>query len=113
MKATRKRWRLGRLPGKRKLILALKGAVFYWILTAAAFASGGGKPATKIMNVADTRSMSPGLSRWIADIYNTNLWLYGVTVVLVMAMMGAILGTIMDRIVRRLGIDLGKLQHHE
>jgi hypothetical protein len=99
--------------GKGKLIIALKGAAIYWLLTGTAFASGGGKPATKILNVADTRSMSPGISRWIADVYNTNLWLYGVTVVLVMAAMGAILGIIMDRIVKRLGIDLGRLQHHE
>jgi ABC-type phosphate/phosphonate transport system permease subunit len=75
--------------------------------------AAGGKPATKIYNVADTRSMDGGFSKWIADIYNTNLWLYALTVVVVMALMGLILGYGMDRVLGVLGINLGKLEHHE
>jgi hypothetical protein len=108
-----KKGRFRRLLGKGKLIVALKSAVFYWLLTGAAYASGGGKPATKVLNVADTRSMSPGISKWIADIYNANLVAYGLTVVLTMAAMGAILGYGMDRLVRTFGIDLGRLEHRE
>ena len=75
--------------------------------------AAGGKPATKLINVADTRAMASGLSKWIADIYNSNLWLYGLTVVVIMAAMGAILGLLFDRLVVLVGIDLGKLDHHE
>jgi hypothetical protein len=76
-------------------------------------AAGGGKPATKVYNVADTRSLEPGLAKWIADVYNGNLWVFGLLVVVVMAGMGLILGFGMDRLLKLLGINLGKLQHHE
>jgi hypothetical protein len=76
-------------------------------------AAGGGKPATKLVNVADTRAMTPGFSRWVADMYNTNLWLYGIIVVVLMASLGLVLGTVFDRILGLLGIHLGKLEHHE
>jgi len=75
--------------------------------------AAGGKPATKIYNVADTRSMEGGLSKWIAGVYNTDLWLYALLVVVVMALMGVVLGYGMDRVVSLLGINLGKLEHHE
>jgi len=75
--------------------------------------AAGEKPATRLINVADTRAMGPGFAKMIADIYNSNLWLYGLTVVIVMASMGAILGFAFDRLVILLEIDLGKLEHHE
>ena len=74
--------------------------------------AGGGKPATKLVAVADTRSAT-GVARWIGDIYNSNLWLYGLTVVLVMAAMGLVLGLAFDRLLVLAGLELGKLEHHE
>ena len=71
------------------------------------------KPATKLVNVADTRDMVPGLGRWLADVYNENLWWYGAIVVVTMVVMGVGLGLVVDRLVGLLGIDLGKLKHHE
>ncbi|MBI5528376.1 MAG: hypothetical protein HY897_18755 [Deltaproteobacteria bacterium] len=89
--------------------------VFFALLLfcAEALAAGGGKPATKLVNVADTRGMTPGLSLWIADVYNSNMWLFGFTVVVIMAGMGAILGFGFDKLIGLLGIRLGKLDHHE
>ena len=71
------------------------------------------KPATKLVNVADTRDMLPGFSRWLADVYNESLWSYGALVVVTMVVMGLGLGLVADRLVGLLGIDLGKLKHHE
>jgi len=87
-------------------------AAVIFLLPTSAWA-GGGKPATKIYNVADTRGMDPGLSKWIADLYNSNLWLFGIVVVVIMAGMGLILGFGMDKFVSLLGINLGRLEHHE
>jgi hypothetical protein len=70
-------------------------------------------PAQKLVNVADTRDMVPGLSRWLADVYNESLWAYGAVVVVTMVVMGFGLGLVADRLVGLLGIDLGKLKHHE
>jgi len=75
--------------------------------------AGGGKPASKLINVADTRGMSPGISKFIADVYNDNLIVFGLLVVVSMASMGGLLGLGFDRLVGLLGINLGKLDHHE
>jgi hypothetical protein len=89
----------------------LTSLVAAWLTWTPALAAGG-KPATKLVNVADTRSLT-GFSRWVADIYNTNLWLYSALVVAVMVGMGLVLGLLSDRVIAGLGINLGKLDHHE
>ena len=71
------------------------------------------KPARKLVNVADTRALPPGLSRWIADVYNTSYWAFGLLVVVVMAAMGLVLGFGFDRLIGKLGINLGRIEHHE
>ena len=86
--------------------------VLCWLIPGIA-AAAGGKPATKVYNVADTRDMEPGISKWIADAYNGNLWLFGLLVVSVMAGMGLTFGLLMDRLLKAVGINLGRLQHHE
>lgn len=82
------------------------------LLVAAPALAAGGKPATKLVNVADTRHVS-GISLWIAQIYNTSYLLYGLLVVAVMVSMGVVLGLVCDRAVATLGIDLGRMHHHE
>ncbi len=102
----------------RSLVRLLLRSLALWSLSACllageVFAAGGGKPATKLVTVADTRSMAPGLAKWIADVYNSNLWLYGTLVVVLMASLGFVLGMAFDKVMAMLGIHLGKLEHHE
>jgi hypothetical protein len=101
---------LGR-DGAHKL-LSLAVALVVLVSSVEAWGAGG-KPATKLVNVADTRAMAPGFSRWLAEVYNDSLLLYGLVVVGVMAGMGAVLGFGFDRAMGLLGINLGKLDHHE
>jgi hypothetical protein len=112
------------MKGKRSLALvpatlrkAFWASLLVWLFSLCTMATellaAGGKPATKLVNVADTRAISPGFVKWIADIYNSNLWLYATLVVVIMASLGLILGTVFDRIMGLFGIHLGKLEHHE
>jgi hypothetical protein len=111
MRNRRSHWSLLPAPLRRP---AFWGALAALLATAGtALAAGGGKPATKLVNVVDTRGMSPGFVKWLSDLYNSNLWLFGLVVVVVMAAMGAGLGLLFDRGVALLGINLGKLDHHE
>ncbi len=84
----------------------------FWLPAIQAMAAPA-KPETRLVNVADTRGLGPGITKWIADIYNTSYWQYAALVVVTMAIMGLILGYGSDRLVRLLGINLGKMQHHE
>jgi len=102
--------------GPGRTLVAWSSAAIGWLLLdfgAVQAWAAGSAPATKLVNVADTRAMSPGFSRWLADVYNSNLWLYGLLVVGIMAVMGYLLGTGFDRLVAVLGINLGRLEHHE
>jgi len=75
--------------------------------------AAGAAPATKLVNVADTRNMPPGIGRWIAGLYNTDYWMYGLVVVVTMVVMGLVLGLGFDRLLAMIGIDLGRLEHAE
>lgn len=88
-------------------------ALCSWTLAVPALAAGGGKGASKLVNVADTRQLEPGLSRWMAGVYNESYWLFGLLVVAVMVGMGVVLGMATDKAVSMLGINLGKISHHE
>lgn len=101
-------------PVSKRMFVALGGAVAILLVAVGrALAAGGGKPATQLVNVADTRDLEPGLSRWFADIYNESFLLFGILVVAIMAGLGLILGLLADRAFGLLGIHLGKLDHHE
>ncbi len=75
--------------------------------------AAGGPPATRLLNVADTRGLEAGPGLWAAQIYNESFLLYGGVVVMVMVAMGLVLGFGFDRAMQLLGLDLGKLEHHE
>jgi phage shock protein PspC (stress-responsive transcriptional regulator) len=68
-----------------------------------AWASGGA--ATNLVVVADTRRVS-GILQYIANVYNTDPWLFAVWAVVITAVWGAILGLLMDFIMERTGLDL-------
>ena len=99
-----------RSAGQR--LAAVLAAAAVWLIASDALAAGG-KPAKKLVNVADTRGLDPGLVKWIGDVYNTSHWLFALLVVLTMCGMGLVLGLLCDRVVGLLGIHLGKMEHNE
>ncbi len=104
--AVRRRARRFALP-----LAAAALALATWCADAAA--AGGGKPASKLVNVADTRSLEAGFSRFVADVYNESYWLFALLVVVLMAGLGLFLGIVADRLFALLGINLGRMSHHE
>ncbi len=96
-----------------KRTLSIATALAALLACAHALAAGGGKAATQLVQVADTRDMTAGFAKWTADLYNTNLWLYSAVTVAIMVAMGLLLGWGCDKLIGLLGINLGKLSHHE
>jgi len=105
-----KKQALGNVEGRQSVFLTAL-AILWWF--PAAVLAGGGKPALPLINVIDTRNLAPGFVKFVADLYNDDLLLSGLLVVLVMTTMGAVLGFAFDRVIGLLGINLGKLDHHE
>jgi hypothetical protein len=98
----------GRIHGAARALATL----FALAASGSAWAAGG-PPATKLINVADTRNLEPGVSLWIAQVYNDSFVLFGALTVAVMCLMGLVLGFAFDRGMQLLGLNLGKLEHHE
>ena len=98
----------GRVHGVARVLTALLALA----ASGSAWAAGG-PPATKLINVADTRTLDAGPSLWIAQVYNDSFLLFGLLVVVVMCLMGIVLGFSFDRAMSLLGLNLGKLEHHE
>jgi hypothetical protein len=98
---------------RRRLLRAVRAALVVTIATTGTAWAAGGPPATKLVNVVDTRGLASGLGLWISQIYNESFLLFGLLVVGVMVLQGVVLGFGFDRAIRLLGLDLGKLSHHE
>lgn len=110
-RAERRSGASGRWAGQRRRVAA--GVAALWLGAAQALAAGSGRPESSAVNHADTSGLAPGLARSIAELYNHSLWLYGLTVVVVMAGMGLVLGLLTDRFMAMLGVDLGRTARHE
>jgi hypothetical protein len=96
------------LVGAARAVLVLAAVV---ATTGTAWAAGG-PPATKLINVVDTRGLS-GMGLLVSQVYNQSFAQFGLLVVVVMVAQGVVLGFGMDKAMNLLGLDLGKLSHHE
>ena len=86
----------------RKLSVALTGLAA--IVPSLGWAAG--EKASQLVVVADTRVISNGFVKYIADLYNTNTLLFAVWAVVLTAVYGGFLGFLIDFIMSRTGLDL-------
>lgn len=75
------------------------------LLPSLAWAGGGGE-VTEIVVVADTRVISNDFLKYIADTYNTNIFLFATWCVVLTALYGCTLGFLMDWLMSKTGLDL-------
>ena len=89
-----------------KRLRMITGAVGLQLFALITSAWAGGEKASEIVVVADTRVLHNPIVRYIADTYNTNLWLFAVWSVVLTALFGAFLGFFMDWLINKTGLDL-------
>ena len=75
-------------------------------------AMAGGEKATDLVVVADTRALS-GFNGYLAGLYSERPWVFAVWAVVLTTLMGVALGLLMDVIMSRIGLDLGRAGHVE
>lgn len=54
-----------------------------------------------------------GIRKWLTEIYNSNRFLFGTIVTLTMATVGITIAFLTDIILKILGLEVSKIQHHE
>lgn len=78
----------------------------------AAVWAGGGEKQGQLVHVADTRGLE-GFNLFLANLYNTDRVLFTLVTLAVTAVMGVVLGYLMDLIVNLIGLDLGAYEGRE
>ncbi|MEW5773627.1 MAG: DVU0150 family protein [Thermodesulfobacteriota bacterium] len=91
----------------RKLLsLSTLAALATALLPGWALAAGG--KASDLVVVADTRVLSSGWAKYFANLYNENILLFAIWAVVLTAVMGSLLGVVMDFVMKCTGLDLTK-----
>ena len=54
-----------------------------------------------------------GLNRLFATWYNENMWLYALIVTVIMGALGMLIALVTDIILKMIGMEVHKIEHHE
>jgi len=74
--------------------------------------AGGGEKAVQLQHKADLTNLT-GLNYMFAKWYNDNIWLYAIIVTVLMGVIGLIIALITDVILKMVGLEVTKIEHHE
>lgn len=77
-----------------------------------AWAGGGGEKATKLERKVDLANLS-GINHLFASWYNDNIWLYATIVTVLMGVVGLAIALGTDVILKIIGMEVSKIEHHE
>jgi hypothetical protein len=77
-----------------------------------AWAAGGGEKATKLERKVDLANLT-GLNYLFASWYNDNIWLYAIIVTVLMGVVGLAIALVTDVILKMIGMEVSKIEHHE
>jgi ABC-type phosphate/phosphonate transport system permease subunit len=77
-----------------------------------AWASGGGEKATQLQHKADLANLT-GFNYLFAKWYNENIWLYALIVTVLMGVIGLLIALVTDVILKMVGMEVHKIEHHE
>ncbi len=74
--------------------------------------AGGGEKASKLEQKIDLAKLS-GINLFFARWYNDNLWVYATIVTVIMGVVGLVIAFCTDIILKMIGMDVSKIEHHE
>jgi len=76
-----------------------------------AFAEGAAK-AEPLQKTIDLAKLT-GLNYFFASWYNDNMWLYAIMVTAIMGVIGLLIALVTDVILKMIGMETHKMEHHE
>ncbi|MEJ2673218.1 MAG: hypothetical protein P8168_13660 [Deltaproteobacteria bacterium] len=77
-----------------------------------AWAGGGGEKVTKLDHKVDLANLS-GLNYLLASWYNDSIWLYALVATVLMGAVGLAIALVTDVILKMIGMEVSKIEHHE
>ena len=94
---------------KRFLVLILN---FFLLAVPSTLVWAAAEKAEALEKKIDVAKLS-GLNYFFASWYNDNMWLYAIMVTAIMGVVGLIIALVTDIILKMIGMEVHKMEHHE
>ncbi len=94
---------------KRNLVLILN---FFLLAVPSTLVWAAAEKAEALEKKIDVTKLA-GLNYFFASWYNDNMWLYAIIVTALMGVIGLIIAVITDIILKMIGMEVHKIEHHE
>jgi hypothetical protein len=94
---------------KRYLVLIFN---FFLLAVSSTLAWGAAEKAEALEKKIDLAKLT-GLNYFFASWYNDNMWLYAIIVTVLMGVIGLLIALVTDIILKMIGMEVHKIEHHE
>jgi len=96
---------------KRYLVLIFN--FFLLLLPSAMLWAGEGLDVPEELQKKIDLTKLTGLNHFFASWYNDNMWLYAIMVTAIMGVVGLLIALVTDIILKMIGMEVHKMEHHE
>ena len=94
---------------KHYLVLILN---FFLLAVSSTLVWGAAEKAEALDKKIDLAKFT-GLNHFFASWYNDNMWLYAIMVTALMGVIGLLIALVTDVILKMIGMEVHKIEHHE
>ena len=94
---------------KHYLVLILN---FFLLAVSSTLVWGAAEKAEALDKKIDLAKLA-GLNYFFASWYNDNMWLYAIMVTIIMGVIGLLIALVTDIILKMIGMEVHKMEHHE
>jgi hypothetical protein len=94
---------------KHYLVLILN---FFLLTVSSTLVWGAAEKAEALEKKIDVTKLT-GLNYFFASWYNDNMWLYAIIVTVLMGVIGLLIALVTDIILKMIGMEVHKIEHHE
>ena len=94
---------------KNYLVLILN---FFLLAVPSTLVWGAAEKAEALEKKIDLAKLT-GLNYFFASWYNDNMWLYAIMVTVLMGVIGLLIALVTDIILKMIGMEVHKMEHHE
>jgi hypothetical protein len=94
---------------KRYLVLILN---FFLLALPSTLVWAAAEKAEALQKKIDVAKLT-GLNYFFASWYNDNMWLYAIIVTVLMGVIGLLIALVTDIILKMIGMEVHKIEHHE
>jgi hypothetical protein len=84
----------------------------FFLLSVPSLVWAAAEKAEALQKKIDVAKLS-GLNYFFASWYNDNMWLYAIIVTVLMGVIGLLIALVTDIILKMIGMEVHKIEHHE